>query len=260
VCLYDGYLLFSDHNKAHLNLEIFNNTTCCGFLKIGSTTEVKVHYATQSGNRLKKYSFSVKEAEGAAITFFCEQEKERDEWIAILKFAVRNTKTLYLDNKTLVLPSLKQFNTKAYHYNDKVHTPSSSIDFPRKSGLLKKTSTGKSSFSISTTKSRFFRLEGGELRYYEDENATPSTLKETISLTEASLQPVVGPATSFVTLLFSSSTSRTMKLEATTARIAQEWRDAFAGEGRWCFEYLLFNFDSSTSTLKFTQLCFVIAC
>lgn len=62
-------------------------------------------------------------------------------------------------------------------YADLLPQVEATVDFPHKQGFLKKTSSGSSTFGLKSIKKRWFRLEAGELRYYEDEDVRASKLK-----------------------------------------------------------------------------------
>ena len=119
------------------------------------------------------------------------------------------------------------------------------IDFPHKEGFLRKSSTGPGSGGsvshvgglLRTTKRRWFRLAGGELRYYEDQDAlSRGRLKDTLSLRGAHLKDASGGSgggggladgeACVITVHLLSG--RTLRLEAPTAKVAAEWRNAFA--------------------------------
>jgi hypothetical protein len=78
-----------------------------------------------------------------------------------------------------------------------------------------------STFGIKSIKKRYFRLEGGELRYYEDEDIRPSKLKDTLDLKQAK---VLLENSTFLTL--SLHNGRNMRLEAPSPKLALEWKDA----------------------------------
>jgi ABC-type transport system involved in multi-copper enzyme maturation permease subunit len=88
-----------------------------------------------------------------------------------------------------------------------IHTLSSSRSLSLSLSLSLFTSIG-STFGIKSIKKRYFR-QGGELRYYEDEDIRPSKLKDTLDLKQAK---VLLENSTFLSL--SLHNGRNMRLEA----------------------------------------------
>lgn len=108
----------------------------------------------------KLYLFQIIQSEKAILLFGTESEHQRDDWLMVLRQASNGT------SHYLATPKLSLFNTndpmhldrKEYdNYNLKIKSDLTEIDFSVKSGYLKKTSSG----IMKTTKTRWFRLDGG---------------------------------------------------------------------------------------------------
>ena len=65
-------------------------------------------------------------------------------------------------------------------------TAISQAELPKLTGSLKKKAVG-GTFGVKTVKKRYFRLEAGELRYYEGEQMKPSQLKGTVQISGCKL-------------------------------------------------------------------------
>jgi hypothetical protein len=100
-----------------------------------------------------------------------------------------------------------------------------SVELPRKIGVLKKYAVG-GFMGVKTMKTRWFRLEGGELRYYASEDMRPIKLKGTVSLAGANLLDA-DPESCSIQLQIGKDSAGMLMMEATTAKIAREWHAAF---------------------------------
>lgn len=130
-----------------------------------------------------------------------ESNEDREEWLAVIRQA-SNGISHYLprprlrfpqtkaplpirDSKSSILQvpggSVPNSFFQVFPGGERGHDSSQAeIDYPHKEGYLKKTSSGNSTLGImKSVKNRWFRLEGGELRYYESIDARPTTLKGT---------------------------------------------------------------------------------
>lgn len=232
-------------------------STCFGYLDLHPTSEVKkqllnnkplarakagavpVSSYTDPKQGNKKYMFLVKDND-ATIHFATDTEQERDDWVEVIKEAIKGT-THFLPISGLELPpgalgdnvdansaTFGSAGVSSKNNGARRSVIPAAVDFPNKAGYLKKSSQGKGTFAISVVKKRWFRLAAGELRYYEDEDESATKLKECIHLGGAQILAVpTGPSMpALVHVQFTGG--RSMKLEAPTPKIANEWRDAFA--------------------------------
>ena len=60
------------------------------------------------------------------------------------------------------------------------------VEFPKRIGPLRKKAVG-GTFGVKSVKKRWFRLESGELRYYNEEQMKPSQLKGTVQIAGSNL-------------------------------------------------------------------------
>jgi len=95
------------------------------------------------------------------------------------------------------------------------------VILPSKDGELKKLSVG-GLMGIKKVTKRWFRLEGGELRYYTEERRRPSSLKRCLSLASAILLDDPEPAV--ISIKFEAS-DEVLRMEAASEKLAGEWKD-----------------------------------
>lgn len=83
---------------------------------------------------------------------------------------------------------------------------------------------------ICLLKTRWFKLEGGELRYYTEANMRPSSLKQTVILIGCSINEAESKNRSIVLNLAESSVDKedanALCMEAATKEIAADWKKA----------------------------------
>lgn len=247
VSILGNRLLFSRDGGSSGAFSLFEATqkaqsVCFGYLDLRPGSEVKKQLISNRGargkagqgqdqERSKKYQFLVRDGD-ASVMFGADTEAQRDEWVEVIKQAIHGT-SHFLPLSHLSVPAGAALdsagaveaasNGGAGASTKRGSIVPAAVDFPNKAGYLKKTSTGKSAFGISTVKKRWFRLAAGELRYYEDEDESATRLKDCVSLEGAEVFPVQGQV---VTVQFAGG--RAMRLEAATGKVANEWRDAFA--------------------------------
>ena len=226
VCIEDFKLLFSESLHASTSEQAFlasnYRKSCLGYINITQKSDVSIKYEKSplsfSAGSIQRFGFQIKENEDIVLTLFAEEEIERRLWMEVINEAIHGT-VHELEGKALVIPS---FSTQNYGpLSENSSLSSSAIDFPHKQGFLKKTSTGKT-LGIKSVKKRYFRLEAGELRYYEDEDIKPSKLHGVFSFDGARLILDNNLSSVMINIQFQE---RIMKLEAETPKIAQEWRD-----------------------------------
>ena len=98
-------------------------------------------------------------------------------------------------------------------------------DLPKRKGRFDKKSLGDVlGFRFTTT--RWFRLEGGELSYYDDESMSPSSLRRVLPLAGAKL--ITGTDEHSAAIMLRLPGGRLLEMEASTMREAHEWKEAFA--------------------------------
>ena len=208
--------------------------TCFGYLDLVSTSDVK----KQMPRKGKKIQFTVRDGE-CSVTFGTDTEAEREDWIEVIRESIKGV-VHFLPISALELPEGAMGQVLDTSSRDSHHGGGgkgdvrrsmipAAIDFPSKSGYLKKTSQGKGTFAVSVVKKRWFRLAAGELRYYEDEDESATKCKECIVLEGAQVLPPAGTSTAALCVVHVQFTGgRAMKLEASTPKVATEWRDAFS--------------------------------
>jgi len=182
------------------------------------------------------------------ITFGCDKEQDRDDWIDVIVQAIRGTKH-FLPLGALSIPetaapksSLRNTADSNNNNNNKHHQHSSStalqlaqLDFPRKSGYLMKSSSHKKSFSLMKSipkpSQRWFVLEAGELRYYTDEHTSFDSLKDVLDLTDAQLLASSSSSSSSpknsTSFQIKLNDGRKIKFEANSQVEAKDWKEAF---------------------------------
>ncbi len=229
VCIEDYRLLFSEtlHPSTTENAFLSANIgkSCLGYLALTAQSQVFLKYEktsnSYSSNSLQRYGFQVKENEEIKLTLFAEEESERSLWIEVINEAIAEVEH-ELSTKALIIPS---FATQNYGpMPDSTSQTSTAVDFPHMEGYLRKTSSGKT-LGIKSVKKRWFRLEGGELRYYEDEDVRPSKVRGVFELSAIEVLPPEMENSPFVQIQFPDG-GRLMKLEAANGKIAHDWRDA----------------------------------
>ena len=171
-----------------------------------------------------KYCFMVKEpndtnnAAPFSITWSAGGEKDRDDWVEAIKGAIELKPSA--DVSARGLPPLRISAV------DSDQIDISSAELPSKVGMLKKYAIG-GFMGVKTVKTRWFRLDGGELRYYADEDMRPIKLKGTVALNSAVLLRGVPGATAAQIHLEvskdSSGTPTVLIMEAATDKEATEW-------------------------------------
>jgi cGMP-dependent protein kinase len=192
---------------------------CRGFVILGNLSEVQVRNAKVNN----RYPFAVKD-EDVEIIFYAENDIIRQEWISTIQQAIEGIRH-NLDNPVLIYPNYSSnAQLKASMFSTTGPGRVAATDFPHKSGYLKKISSGTSAFGLNKTVKRWFRLEGGELRYYEDEDIRPSKLKSTLDLRGAQLSADSKDNSPVFRLELTNG--RSMRLEAPSAAEAVAWRDA----------------------------------
>eukprot|EP00981_Chlorochromonas_danica_P000013 scaffold17_cov187-Ochromonas_danica.AAC.9 len=201
-----------------------SGSVCAGYLDLTHKTEVKAKMVDRAGGQ-KRFGMMIKDGY-ANVSFFLDSGEVRDQWLEILRQAIAGTCHV-LSSKTLIIPALHFGSPEGNGGGGgagvgSTGEQSNTVDFPRKIGYLKKTSRGQATFGIKSVKKRFFRLEAGELRYYEDDDVRASRLKGVISLAGAQL--AAGPGQM---LSLHLSSGRHLRLEASSGKEALEWCDAF---------------------------------
>jgi len=121
VSIYDHRLLFSDGSSVNTSgtfSSLFEAThtvklTCFGYVDLGSQTEVKTRFTGSGGgggttpkssvSSKRKPSFFLRDGD-ISITFGADNEKERDQWVEIIRQAIRGV-SHFLPLAGLVLPA-----------------------------------------------------------------------------------------------------------------------------------------------------------
>ena len=200
-----------------------------GYIDLGPKTTVKFTHldrlaASTSVDTRSKYCFIVKEPNDTenstspfSITWSCETEAERNHWVDTIRGAINGVSHPMSRAAMLKISAVQEDDEEKSGF---------SIELPRKIGVLKKYAVG-GFMGVKTIKTRWFRLDGGELRYYASEDMRPIKLKGTISLREAVLLDSVGCGINIQIGEDSAGAPIVLIMEATTPKIAKEWKDAF---------------------------------
>jgi cGMP-dependent protein kinase len=143
-----------------------------------------------------------------AITFAAATDIERDEWMKVIKDAIGGFVHNPSSCSWLMI-------TPVASSDDKV------VVLPIKEGELKKLSSG-GVLGIKTVSKRWFRLDGGEIRYYADEKRRPNALKRCFSLATSTLLDDHDPKIINIKM---EDTGEFFKAEAATEATATEWKD-----------------------------------
>lgn len=220
--------MFSDPVSPSISENLFiaesSKRPCLGYINLSATSDVKIKHADKvtgmSSASSRRFGFLIKDDE-TSIIFCAESEQERQAWFDVIRQAIAGV-THTLSHTPIVVPNF-QVNKISSSFSE---SNASAIEFPHKAGYLKKSSQGNSTFGIKSVKRRWFRLEGGELRYYEDEDIRPSKLKDTCDLRGARLMNTDQQNSCTVHLQLANG--RLMKLEAPALKVALEWRDALS--------------------------------
>lgn len=256
MSIIDHRLLFSEgtstRRQQHSIFQSFSEASrhppsiCLGYVDLQSpSSAVDTLTTTRLGSASsQKHSFQVMDG-AVVITFGCDKEQDRDDWIDVIVQAIRGTKH-FLPLSALSIPESaaaksSSRNTANSSNNNKHHQHSSStalllaqLDFPRKSGYLMKSSSHKKSFSLMKSipkpSQRWFVLEAGELRYYTDELTSFDSLKDVLDLTDAQLLASSSSSSSSknsTSFQIKLNDGRKIKFEASSQIEAKDWREAF---------------------------------
>eukprot|EP01038_Epipyxis_sp_PR26KG_P013978 gene13978-18747_t len=260
VALYENRLYYSNAFDPNSDSPLTTPPRrCTGFYTLNTeTVEVKIKYAatsphsasltaSSSANHSNKlFLFQVKDGD-SFITFGVDNEALREEWVNKIKQAITGV-SHYLGNIVLLCPfkndvqvrlnrSSSDSGNSPYFTSRKSLVKTSldvasarAVEYPYKTGYLKKISADSSyGLKVSINK-RWFRLDSGELRYYEDEDMKPTKCKGVFDLHGAALvnhgklsKPETVSDTTGHTISINLNSGRTLKLEALTHTIAVEW-------------------------------------
>jgi len=166
------------------------------------------------------------------VTFGCDKEHDRDEWINVIVQSIKGTKH-FLPLSALSIPETTAKSSSFKYNSDNTHSTSTTLvalDFPRKCGYLLKSSSHKKNFSLMKSipkpSQRWFVLEAGELRYYTDEHTSFDSLKDVLDLKDAQLLSAEDqPSTKHFQIRLKDG--RKLKFEASTHSEAKDWKEAF---------------------------------
>jgi len=218
------------------------------FLKT-ETSECKLRFADKTvGGKgvhssfpkgVGKFSFSIKDKEMSGI-FSATSEKERDDWMHVIKAGISGVRqmldfrsrssSIHEDPKKMAIAksSLREPSMTAPPPGSPAPSSMSSrggseaVDMPRKLGALKKRAMG-GTLGFKTVKTRYFKLDGGELCYFADEDMRPSKLKGHIILKNAKIIP----SSDNKLIVLELEDGAVLQMEAPTPKVAQEWIDVF---------------------------------
>lgn len=189
-----------------------------------------------------KFSFIIKDKEMSAI-FSATSERERDDWMHVIKAGIsgvrqsldfrprtfsvhEDTHKIAISKSSLREPSMSAAapppGIPSSPRGSSKGAGGGEVDMPRKLGALKKRALG-GTLGFKTVKTRYFKLDGGELCYFADEDMRPSKLKGHIVLANAKILP--NPDNKLIVLELDDGA--VLQMEAPTPKIAQEWIDVF---------------------------------
>lgn len=189
-----------------------------GFVELTATTEVRLRHIekligvskSRSADLVGNYCFMVRDSEsGLSITLAATTDIIRDEWIAQIKEAVAGT-VHGAPYCSMLIPV-----PESAAADDKV------VELPRKNGVLKKFSTG-GLLGVKSVQKRWFQLDSGGLRYYNEEKMRPATLKRALNLGFASINDAT--EANVIELKFEDNPDF-LRMEAANAKEASDWRE-----------------------------------
>ena len=227
ACIVGKHLLYS---KAQPNPD--GTTVADGYIDLLPGTSVKFTHlhklGVASSESKGEYCFNIKEPNDTeklsapfSITFSATSEKHRQEWVDAIKAAVDTP-------EGAPCTGLAPLRTSALS-DESIDT--TAVELPRKIGMLKKHAVG-GFLGVKTVHQRWFRLEGGELRYYADEDMRPIKLKGTINLYSGVLLETSTSGTDNGTSIHiqvdkeGKEGTKVLIVEAASPKEAKEWRMA----------------------------------
>ena len=226
VCIVDKRLLYAE-TKPQGGIP----TVAQGYIDLLPGTSVKFTHLEKAGVATSESKgqncFMVKEQNDAdntaafSITWSAASTKDRDAWVAAIKAAI-DAPSADSTNTPKSTPPL------CISPVDEKDIDISAAELPTKVGMLKKHAIG-SFMGVKTIKTRWFRLEGGELRYYADQDMRPSKLKGTINLYGSVLLDTSETTEKEIHLQLardSSGAPSLLVMEASTPKEAKEWHFA----------------------------------
>jgi len=222
-CLVDKRLLYIDKKP-----ERGVSAVAEGYIDLPENSTVKFTHLEKLGvassEAKGQYCFLVKEpndtnnAAPFQITWSANGEKDRDDWVEAIKAAIEAKPGADLSERGVQPLRISAVDA------DKMDL--SNAELPSKIGMLKKYAIG-GFMGVKTTKTRWFRLEGGELRYYASEDMRPIKLKGTTALQRAVLlQGVSGATPNQIYLQVekdAAGNATVLIMEASTEKEATEW-------------------------------------
>mmetsp|Transcript_10782 Transcript_10782/g.16396 ORF Transcript_10782/g.16396 Transcript_10782/m.16396 type:complete len:1178 (-) Transcript_10782:165-3698(-) len=206
--------------------DYLNNFTASGYLDLNSaSSDCKVMDRKHDGGLLSsvgKFCFRVRDG-GTTLIFSASSDAERNEWVFLIQEAIRG-----------VVHTLNTQGSSSAAATD-IRIPSKtrrvlacdSVELPKKTGMLKKKSIEGKKFGFKNVKSRWFRLEGGELRYYGEKSMRPSSLKKTISLKGCTM-PTENKENDGDNITVTLPDGNSLLMIANSADSAREWRTAIS--------------------------------
>jgi cGMP-dependent protein kinase len=201
-----------------------------GFIEIEAKTSVKQAHIHKMGattsTQLGQHCFTVKEpndlentTHAMHVSFSASSADEMNMWINAIIDATKGVVHQQPRETKMALNALSDEITAQNN---------STMELPRKIGKLKKYAVG-GLLGVKTIKQRWFRLDGGELRYYASEDMRPSKLKGTIILRGAKLIPTPDDPTQILLQLpkpKAEKVAKRLQMEAESPHLAKEWRDS----------------------------------
>ena len=160
------------------------------------------------------YSFRVREG-NVSLVFALPTEDDRDEWVYHIQEAIRG-----VDHERRVCSASSNASSKRGS-----RVSFDVVEMPKKEGQLKKMSGQKSKFKVTKLDTRWFRLEGGELKYYGDQSLKISKHNKIMSLKGAALSIEDGHNEG-VNIHLNLANGNTLHIVTPSDVTASEWRKA----------------------------------
>lgn len=203
-----------------------------GFIDLLSTSEVKMIFTIRNDSKIAingvgKFCFQIKDTTtGTTIILSDVNEEGRNSWMELLKSSIKGV---------IHTPSISSNSSIISTNNDKFQNKINSIvttELPRKIGFLKKKVARIKSFKkligVVNSELRYFRLDGGELFYYADEDMSFSKLKRSFQLQGAKIIPNEQLNQDMpLYIIIKLAEGNILKLKASTIKIALEWKESF---------------------------------
>lgn len=194
------------------------NDTALGFLTVKAESDCEPFEKEASGFFATSGVYCFKLSDGTVeVPFSAPSEDDRVNWVNNILDAIGGARHTRPEGAATPDSDAGRFVSK--RISAAREGMQAIMELPRKMGeLSKKPIVGR--FGLKTPKTRWFKLEGGELRYYGESSMRPSSLKQTLSLTGCSMNDA---ETKIRTIVINLSDGNQLCMEAASKEIATEW-------------------------------------